>query len=395
MEWTYYHSKLGMGKINPVEKPQQPNGLPATNEPRKERIINNPQAPVTSNVDMTTGQMIEAAKLADGPRTDSAGGPDAVATPDNRVNVTDIGAVYEGTNEETSRADAQVDTPGVGETPTHSVEAEGHESLPTAGPDDSGFNTDKTTDDSGPTKTWDKNYGGGSDVLKQGDPVTSEPWPPSDEGVKKSSEQHLAVGTAQHPHPDHASLGYDSDPFPHKDEGGTGEASASAEQGVQPADPVGQESMKSYERVNVLEPVTSPENNSGPTKQWTGTDGNGVLRQQEPVTGEPWPPASDGVKASGMITSHVVKAMKLADMEIDLGIASQEDKYNRLAELGNEKEEVIDAQLDTLSRVKEAGLKKPISSMKSASRLPSFKLATQAPLASTSQAPIPDEAIFW
>jgi hypothetical protein len=364
---------------------------------------------------MTVGEMIRMAEQAKTDETTGIAVPE-VATPDKNVTLTDIGAVDEGSNEAASKADAQEDTLRIGESKTHDVAADEHESLPAAGPEDAGYNTDITTDNSGPTKTWDKEYGGDSNVLKQREPVSSEPFPSREDAnfskgkndVPRTSaiDPRLATGEAQHPWPEHSTLGYDSDAFPHEDDGGSGEERSKASQGAQPADPVGTSSMKSFERVNLLEPVTSPENNSGPTKTWHGTDeyGYAVTRQQDPVTSEPWPPANEGVqprnsevpRTSSQFTSHILKAMKLADTEIDLGLAQKQDKYNRLAELGNQSEEVIDAQLNALSKVKTAGLRKPSAIAKSATRLPSFKLAQQSSLGEPEATqPIPDEALFF
>lgn len=380
MNWEFYHPKLGMGKINPIEKPLEPNGAPATNQPRKEKVISNPQAPVTSNTTSTAASMIAAVeqkenemstKLADTARGDDAGSAPSAAKPDANVDVTGVGAVLDGSNEAASAADAQIETVGVGQTPVHGVEADEHQSLEgDAGFDGAGFNTDKTTDDSGPTKTWTINYGDGSDVLTQHEPVTSEPFPASDEGVKQSSQQRVAL---------------DAEQFPHKEDGGFG--GGSANQGTQPADSVG----NAQDRVNVLDASTTPSNNSGPTKTWSGTDGNGVLRQQEPVTKDEFPPASEGVKSSSMITSHVVKAMKLADLEIELGLANGADKYNRLSVLGSTDERIIDARLETLSQVKDAGLRR---APKTASTLPSFRLASMASNETSSEVTVPDEALF-
>jgi hypothetical protein len=106
-------------------------------------------------------------------------------------------------------------------------------------------------------------------------------------------------------------------------------------------------------------------NNSGTgTDQWTGTNGNGVTRQQAPVTNKP--------TQSGGITSHIVNVMKLADAEIDLGIISKEAKYARIAELESEDEKTIEARLDTYSRVRTAGLKRQAS----VTRMPSFRNAS-------------------
>ena len=118
-------------------------------------------------------------RTADGPT------PPGDTSPKTRTDVVGVGGVDEASNEAASKADAQIDVVGVGGTGVSDVSADSSESLPTAGKDslDSGFNTDKTTDDSGPTKTFVDSDGGHSGVT---DPVTSEPFPASEDGVKAS-----------------------------------------------------------------------------------------------------------------------------------------------------------------------------------------------------------------
>ena len=283
--------------------------------------------PVTAAM-RTAQNLIEAAKnnhqgdtmstthIADGPT-----GPEA--SPDARVDATGVGGVIEPSNDAASKADAQVDVEGVGSTGVTNVEAEKTESLPTASEksDDSGFDATKTTDDSGPTSTF-----GDSDGTMKGvsDAVTGE----SLEGI-----QNKGSSTRQ---------AYDAKPFYDQ----PGLSGGSAVQGVQPI------AEKFGERVDVLQPVATPENNSGPTSQWTGTDGNKVNRQQDPVTKEISDTQFDG------FTSHNVAAMKLADLEVKLGLIEEDDKWSRFAALESEADAVIAAQMDMLSRVKVAGTRK-------------------------------------
>ena len=360
MEWEFFHPKLGMGKINPIERPVLPTGPPATNEPVRETIITTSPGPVVSN---TAAKMIAAIRNKENQMAtktaDAASGAPAVATPDANVNVVDIGGVLDASNEEASKAQAQVNVLDVGATGVTDVGAD-HDSIEqSAGGDgtDAGFNTDKTTEDSGPTITWDMSYGDGSAVENQEEPVTHDPFPASEDGVKAvSSSQHTALQAE----PGESLRGPDLSAGP-------------AVSGTEPADPVG----KAEDRVDVLSPATTPEgNNSGPTITWTGTDGNKILRQQEPVTNETLE-EPDGVKSSSF-TPHVVNAMKLADLEIEMGVLSKEDKYNRLAALTETSPELLAAQLSTLSRVKTAGLKRPASITRTAGRVPSFNKAAAA-----------------
>lgn len=255
---------------------------------------------------------------ADGPT-----GPEAA--PDVRVDATGVGGVIEPSNEAASSADAQVDVQGVGSTGVTDVEADKTESLPTASEtsDDSGFDATKTTEDSGPTSTF-----GDSDGTQKGvsDAVTNE----SLEGI-----QNKGSSTRQ---------AYDSKPFYDQ----PGLSGGSANKGTEPSDPVG----KAQDRVDVLQAAATPDNNSGPTSQWTGTEGNKVERQQEPVTREVSDMQFDG------FTSHFVASLKLADLEVDLGLIEKDAKYERLAELNPQSDDEIAAQMDMLARVKTAGTKK-------------------------------------
>lgn len=272
----------------------------------------------------TASEIIEATK-GDTMSTKTADGPTGPsAAPDARVDTTGVGGVIEPSNEQASKADAQIDVTGIGTTGVTDVSAEGTESLPTAseGSDDSGFNTDKTTEDSGPTATY-----GDSDGTEKAftDEVTSE-----------SLEGNQNKGSSVH-------TGYDAKPFYDQ----PGLSGGSANKGTQPIDASG----KADDRVDVLSPVTTPEKStSGPTKTWSGTDGNAIYRQQDPVTSESI--ATDG------FTSHIVASLKLADMEVDLDLLPKDEKYNRIAELEAKSDDELVAELNTLSRVRTAGLAK-------------------------------------
>ena len=329
MRWQPKLDPKVAARIKQFEKPLLPGSTPATNEPQEVVVTKSPQKPVTAAM-RTAQDLIEAAKhnqtgdtmstthTADGPT-----GPEA--SPDARVDVTGTGGVMDASNEAASTADAQTDVLGVGSTGVTDVGAEKTESLPTAGQesDDSGFDATKTTDDSGPTKTF-----GDSDGTERAftDSVTNE-------SLEGNQNKDSSVRQA-----------YDAKPFYDQ----PGLSGGSANQGTQPADPVG----KAQDRVDVLSPTATPENNSGPTSQWTGTEGNKVERQQDPVTTEVSDMQFDG------FTSHFVAGLKLADMEVDLGLIERDAKYERLAELSAQTDEEITAQADMLSRVKTAGTKK-------------------------------------
>lgn len=330
MRWQPKLNPKVAARIKQFEKPLLPGTTPASNDPQEVVVTKSPQKPVTAAM-RTAQDLIEAAKhnqTGDTMSTRTADGPTGPeASPDARVDVTGTGGVMDATNESASAADATTDVLGVGSTGVTDVEAEKTESLPSASEtsDDSGFDATKTTEDSGPTKTF-----GDSDGTEKAftDPVTNE-----------SLEQAKWGGGVTG-----ARTAYDAKPFYDQ----PGLSGGSANQGTQPSDPVG----KAEDRVDVLSPTATPENNSGPTSQWTGTDGNGVERQQDPVTTEVSDMQFDG------FTSHFVAGLKLADMEVDLGLIEKDDKYDRLAALSAQSDEEIASQMDMLSRVKTAGTRK-------------------------------------
>lgn len=330
-------------------------------------------------------------RTADGPSP--AGGSDT--TEYKRVNVTDVGGVDNASNEEASRNNEtttgkpnpsgykQIDVTGIGGTGVENVEAESTESLPTAGEksDDSGFEKSKQIEQI-PTKTFGDKDGEHSGV---GDPVTSETPEWQDTNWDKPSYNS------------NTKWAYESGPLETLDQQGGdngGLQSQSPSQGVDPADPIGR---KNTDRVDLTESVTSPDNNSGPTDTWSGTDGNGVLRQQDPVTREDqeWAqvkvpdvelttsPVStkeipSGSGSSSLTSKVSLGALRLARAEVELGLVPREQEFNRVAELDREHPAKLAAQLETLARVKTAGLNRlEQHRTSSVTRVPRFnKIAT-------------------
>jgi hypothetical protein len=347
MHWIPELHPRVAARINQNERPIRQTQKPATNEPNQEKVVSDQDKPVTSSVTptmLTAQTLIQRAKAnrsGDNMSTRTADGPTAPdAAADKRTDVEGVGGVLDASNEQASQADSQTDVTGIGSTGVTDVEAEKKEDLPTASQDsdDAGFNKDKTTEDSGPTKTYED-----SDGSEKGftDSVTNE----SLEGNQNKGSSARQAG--------------DPKPWPDDEiEGG------SANKGTQPADPIG----KAQDRVDVLKSTTTPDNNSGPTTTWSGTDGNGVLRQQEPVTRELQQNNTD----NGW-TSHVIAAMKVADLEEDLGLIKRDEKPNRLAELASQSDEEIAQVEQTLSKVKTAGLQR-LAEARTASvrKLPSF-----------------------
>lgn len=317
--WTpRVHSRVAGTKQRP--------SAPASDEP-VETVTRDSSQPVTSAL-RTAKDLIEAAKANKEnnmqKKAEAASGAPEAATPDKRVDVDGVGGVLDASNEQASKADAQVDVLGKGGTGVENVEADEHQSVEQTS-DNAGFDKGgNPSNNSGPTKTWpNKN---------QTNPVTDKAFP--------TSATHEA---------------YESGPV---DDGGQ----PSAKGGAQPADPSG----KPDKRVDLTEPVTSPANNSGATKTWSGTDGNGVTKQQNPVTNK-------GTQSGG-ITSHVVAIFKLADAEVELGLTPEDKKYDRIAELEQLSEEEVAAEHRAISRVKTAGLQKAAQRVEAGvTKLPSFR----------------------
>jgi hypothetical protein len=251
---------------------------------------------------------------------------DASAKPDKRVDVEGVGGVIDATNEQASKPEGAhswepkgvtVDVEGKGgvleaTNEEASAPSVGTESLPSGDQDNAGFQDGGQTGDH--TKTWDNSN-------EPGSAVTDKAFP------------------------------------------------TSAKKGTDPVDPVG----KADERIDV---ETPPHDRVGPdTDQWTGTNGNGVTRQQDPVT-KKVDPNIEQPKSSAFVS---VAALKLADTEVELGITEKSDKYNRLAELADLSEEEIAAETRAIAKVKTAGLTRT-ASKGGAGRLPSFKrIASEEP----------------
>jgi hypothetical protein len=125
--------------------------------------------------------------------------------------------------------------------------------------------------------------------------------------------------------------------------------------------------------------------------------------QYQKVKKEDAKPQFSGEGGTGGITEHhpgkqshessILSAIKLADLEVELGLNDAEMKYARVAELENEDISIVQAKYETLSKIKEAGLMKreASSSMKLAS-FPSLKGVKESSV--TSSGSFPDDALF-
>jgi hypothetical protein len=274
---------------------------------------------------------------------------DDARNPEKVVDVMGVGGVLEPSNEEASKADAQTNLLGVGGVGVEGVESDSTVELPSADrkSDDSGFNTDKQIEEI-PTKTF-----GDSDGTHKGitDPVTNETLEQQDQQDGKKAAGKVAYD--------------DNTVEEHEQMGAPIAQGGTAVKGVQPvAETFGT-------RENVLEHKTTPSNNSGPTTTWTGTDGNGVLKQQDPVTKDL--STSDGVDdvGNGGYTSktRMINAMRLAEAEVELGLLDRESKWNRIEELSGVDPVKVSTRLETLAQVKTAGVAK-LAATKTATAFP-------------------------
>lgn len=91
--------------------------------------------------------------------------------------------------------------------------------------------------------------------------------------------------------------------------------------------------------------------------------------------------------------SSVLSAIKLADLEVELGLNEVEMKYARVAELENEDSSIVEAKYETLVKIKEAGLGKRETSSKKLASFPSMK-GTKESSVTSSVGTLPDDAIF-
>lgn len=299
---------------------------PQGDEPN-ETVTSDQTTPVTSAF-RTAKQMIAAAaakrnqennNMSD--QTKVAADPaDASGNAKKRVDVEGVGGVDEASAEQASKADAQVDVEGKGgviqDSNEEASKPDEKQSVEETS-DNAGFDQggDKSNN-SGPTKTFDNSN-------EPGSAVTDKAFP------------------------------------------------TSAKKGTDPADPSG----KADERINVEEP---PHDRVGPgTDQWTGTSGNGVTKQQDPVTNKP--------TQSGGITSGLISlaAIALVETEVELGITSKDNKLNRLASLATVSDDEIKAEHRALGKVKKAGLTRTASRSQGlpVGRVPSFgRIASSEPV---------------
>lgn len=344
------------GRINTQERPILPATRQLSDKPIDQKVIQEAKKPVESK---TKDTMTQTQKTADGV---TPGDPSFKA--DKRVDVLGIGGVDSDTD-----AEKQVDVLGVGAVTGDPLSGIEHE------------NVEKDTGDfTAPhTDTWS---GGEGDSLGQQEPVTSETGDlfTVSSIVKQHGDKFVVVekgtGKVLSSHDTHEAAQKVADSS--ADLGGpmgTGVGDGgSAKDGGPTWDTPGN-GFPDHDPTRVdLNAGLKEEIGAG-----TMTDPNEEfrsLKHAEPIT-------SDGANdLGGPIGTAIakakaiqLKAFKLAETEIELGITDHESKYDRVAELEGHSEDALDAQLATLSKVKTAGLRKSAAptTQKTAGRMPSLR----------------------
>lgn len=304
-------------------------------EPEQETVTSDQPKPVTATF-RTAKELIAAAKgnptgeqMSEHEKV--AAEPVPAAKPDKRVDVEGVGSVTQGTNEEASKPEG-----------AHSWEPKG--------------------------VTVDVEGKGG--VLEDSNAEASKPSDGTQSVEQTSDNAGFQPGGQKGPN---------TKTFPNSNEPGsavtqkafpTSSEKDAAKQGVKPLQPGGPFDVQADARVNVEDDEFFG-NKGTPTDQWTGTDGNGVTRQQNPVTNVPT--QSGGIKSSvGMVS---IAALRQADTEVELGLIDKDKKYDRLVELSKLSPQELAAEERVTARVKTAGLGKQASTPKVATRVPSFRKA--------------------
>jgi len=368
-------SDVKVAQINRTEKPVLPaRRQPASNEP-KDRVVKDQKRPDTSSV-RTASDFIAVAtnqkrNNMETHTADAMTSAPAVAKPDYHTDVEGTGGVGGASNEEASKANAQVNLTDIGG--VSGVGTGDEKTVQVDQGDEHSKNIEAIH-----TDTFGPNDG---DSLGQQNPVTDV-----------SSYQVFNSDSFT--------------PIKHHEVPATKSAAwvVSDVRGTEPSDPMG----KADDRIDVTDnkgPYAITTQDSGPTA--TFPDGNSaVTRQADPVdpqnksfyhdqnSNEFYPTGVDSKDHAfgdgNDSTAHIMSAFKLADTEIELGILDASQKYARVAELEKAAPAIVEASLAYANRVKTAGLKK---SARTAKRLPSLvREASTAP--ATTQAESDDSALF-
>lgn len=137
-------------------------------------------------------------------------------------------------------------------------------------------------------------------------------------------------------------------------------------------------------------PGTGPNGGNGAegAPQFTTKDTGGKFLDQDGIA-EHHPSGIPSNPPESKSSAHLFNSMKLAELEIELGLINGETKYARVAELESSTESDVVTRLNALSSVKEAGLKKHVEPVVAKTSIPSFRSTGAA-----ASEVLPDEAIF-
>ena len=316
------------GKINTQERPILPVTRQLSDKPLNPKtVVRSPKKIESNTKDKDNNEMTGTTKTADGASPQGQG----------------------------VQADQRVDVLGIGGTSGDPLKGIEHENVES----DTGDFTAPHTD------TWTGDEG---DSLGQQEPVTSEAFEGGGQGTGN------AVGV--------------SSPPPHNSAART--ADTSGDLGGPIGTPIGEgeggaEGAKTWDQGAPGFPDHDPARVPllGELAEEVGdrtrTDSSEEFRSQKHT--EPVTKGNDANELGGPIgvavakaKATLLKAVKVAEAEISLGLTDADDKFDRISELESAPEEALDAQISTLSKVKTAGLKKAStsSSPAGARSLPSF-----------------------
>lgn len=308
------------GEIDSLADPN-PGAFGPTRNQAPAQMVSSDGSKTTSAM-LTARALIEAAAktkeithiMSDETKT-AAEPTDPVAKPDVRTDVTDQGGILDASNEAASKPDKKE---------TLDAHATG---------DDSGFKAnDKIKGTPKGTDTFDGKHQLPSAVSSKDEDDKADEEEPEVEKESSEDPDEKAEKTA-----------------------------------AEPVDPVG----KADKRIDVTEPPHDQVGDS--TKTWSGTDGNGVTKQQNPVTD----------KASSNMVS--IAAIQLADAEVEMGLIQASQKYARLAELADTSDLEIAAEFRTISKVRTANAGRKLATGPSGlGRVPSLSRGSSVTPSNTS-----------
>jgi len=359
-EKTSANTQGGSGRINTQERPILPVTRQLSDKPKDQKTVSDSKTPVeskTRNENKDKHNMSETQKTADG------------AT-----------ALGEGV-----QAEKRVDVEGVGAVTGDPLSDIQHENVEKAMEQKGGPATDTWTGDEG-------------DSLGQHEPVSSEPTANDlggPIGVAVSSDQKTADTANDVGGPIGESAGSEGNA---KDGGPTWDSS---DNGFPDHDPA---------RVDLAAPLAEevgPRTMTDPNEEFRSLKEDQSAVTQEGANqvggpiGEPMvaaPISEHHPKVEASVRAQVIKAIKLAEAEEELGLVP--NKWDRVAELEDKSEAELDAALDVVSKVKTAGLSKKASApqKKVAGSIPSLqnKVTASVDIAEHSvEGYDPDDTIGW